>query len=45
MTKLQTKPEILCEGLPFEFVKYLKYCRRLRFDEEPNYKCLRRLMM
>ncbi len=30
----------LCEGLPIEFEKYLEYCYKLKFDEEPNYKYL-----
>lgn len=35
--------EKLCEGLPCEFAMYLKYCRTLRFDEDPSYVHLRRL--
>ena len=35
--------EMLCDGLPSEFALYLKYCRSLRFDEQPNYTHLRRL--
>lgn len=35
--------ESLCEGLPSEFALYLKYCRSLRFDEDPNYTHLRRI--
>jgi serine/threonine protein kinase len=33
-------PYKLCEGLPVEFAKYLDYCYKLKFDEEPNYKQL-----
>jgi len=38
--KEKIKPEQLCEGLPNEFVKYIEYCQKLQFDEEPNYKNL-----
>jgi len=33
----------LCEGLPEEFVKYINYCRKLDFEEDPNYDYLRSL--
>lgn len=33
-------PQQLCEGLPEEFAKYIDYCQKLQFDEEPNYKYL-----
>ena len=35
--KLTTSIEVLCKGYPVEFVKYLTFCRNLRFDEAPNY--------
>jgi serine/threonine protein kinase len=42
--KKQSIPiEKLCEGLPSEFTMYLKYCRTLRFDEDPIYTHLRRI--
>eukprot|EP00826_Nyctotherus_ovalis_P011269 TRINITY_DN12941_c0_g1_i4.p1 TRINITY_DN12941_c0_g1~~TRINITY_DN12941_c0_g1_i4.p1 ORF type:complete len:250 (+),score=71.97 TRINITY_DN12941_c0_g1_i4:621-1370(+) len=41
--KQQISIEKLCEGLPSEFMMYLKYCRTLRFDEDPSYAHLRRL--
>ena len=33
-------PYKLCEGLPVEFAKYLDYCYKLKFDDEPSYKFL-----
>ncbi|KAA3672654.1 casein kinase 1, alpha [Paragonimus westermani] len=42
-TKLSTRTETLCQGLPEEFAKYLNYCRNLAFEEEPKYKYLRSL--
>ncbi|KAL4453319.1 hypothetical protein ABPG73_009725 [Tetrahymena malaccensis] len=35
--KLSTPVEVLCKSFPDEFVKYLAYCRNLRFDEKPDY--------
>ena len=35
--------EKLCIGLPEEFAKYINYCRKLGFEEDPNYDYLRRL--
>lgn len=35
--KLSTPVEVLCKGFPDEFVKYLAYCRNLRFEEKPEY--------
>ena len=35
--------EILCKNFPNEFATYLNYCRRLRFDDKPDYVYLRRL--
>ncbi|KAI8982207.1 kinase-like domain-containing protein [Mycotypha africana] len=31
----------LCEGYPRQFIKYLQYCRKLNFDETPDYDWLR----
>lgn len=37
-----TSVEDLCRGFPSEFAMYLTYARSLRFDEQPDYKLLRR---
>ena len=36
--------EQLCEGLPLEFLKYMKHVRSLAFEEEPNYSMLHNLI-
>lgn len=41
--KSSTTIEALCEGLPNEFVTYLKYCRALTFEQDPDYGYLRDL--
>lgn len=33
----------LCSEMPQEFVSYLEYCRKLKFDEQPDYKYLIKL--
>jgi casein kinase 1 len=35
--------QVLCKGLPLEFVTYFQYCRSLRFDDKPDYSYLRKL--
>ena len=42
--KTEMKEEILCENLPNEFLQFLKYTKRLKFAEEPNYNYLRGLL-
>ena len=34
----------LCQGLPQVFGEYMTYCRRLEFDEKPDYAHLRGLL-
>ncbi|CEM20064.1 unnamed protein product [Vitrella brassicaformis CCMP3155] len=41
--KMGTPVDVLCRGLPSEFATYLSYCRRMQFDERPDYNYLRRL--
>jgi len=41
--KQTTTIEKLCEGLPNEFVLYLKHCRSLSFEQTPNYFYLKSL--
>lgn len=36
--------EALCRKCPAEFLEFLKYCRSLRFDEQPDYAHLRQLL-
>ena len=43
--KMSTLPEELCSGLPKEFSDYIKYCRNLSFEQEPNYNYLRNLFL
>lgn len=35
--KKVARPEDLCRGLPDEFEEFLRYCRRLQFQECPDY--------
>ena len=43
--KISTLPEELCSGLPKEFCDYIKYCRNLTFEQEPNYNYLKNLFL
>eukprot|EP00429_Kryptoperidinium_foliaceum_P092842 CAMPEP_0176193342 /NCGR_PEP_ID=MMETSP0121_2-20121125/5436_1 /TAXON_ID=160619 /ORGANISM="Kryptoperidinium foliaceum, Strain CCMP 1326" /LENGTH=561 /DNA_ID=CAMNT_0017532055 /DNA_START=57 /DNA_END=1741 /DNA_ORIENTATION=- len=42
--KASTPPEALCSRLPIEFSQYLQYCRRLKFEDRPDYAHLRGLL-
>merc|ERR1711915_887060 len=39
--KEDTQIEELCEGLLPVFAKFLKHCRTMRYDQEPDYEALR----
>jgi casein kinase I family protein HRR25 len=41
--KITTSTEDLCQGLPKEFMYYLEYVRKLRFEDVPDYQKLRQL--
>jgi len=41
--KKNVMPEMLCKDLPPEFAEYMKYCKNLRFEQDPNYEYLRNL--
>jgi casein kinase 1 len=41
--KIQTTVEMLCKGLPEEFVEYMNIVRALKFEETPNYNHLKTL--
>ena len=32
----------MCAGYPDQFANYINYCRKLSFEEQPNYLYLRR---
>ena len=38
-----TTPEDLCKNLPQEFAEYVRYCRNLGFEDDPNYNYLRNI--
>lgn len=42
--KCEMSLEMICEGLPEEILNFLKHCRKLEFEEEPNYEYLRKLL-
>jgi len=41
--KIETSLETLCSGMPSEFERYLDYCRKLKFEDKPDYHYLKRL--
>lgn len=38
--KRDTSPEELCKGCPIEFEEYVRYTRKLEFEEKPDYRYL-----
>ena len=36
--KIETPLEELCRGQPSEFREFMEYCRKLKFEQEPNYR-------
>ena len=38
--RLETTDENLCKGLPNEFIDYMKYTKKLNFEQEPDYNYL-----
>ena len=38
--KLKVTDENLCKGLPNEFIQYMKYVKKLDFEQEPDYQYL-----
>ena len=43
--KIEVSLNDLCKGCPKEFEKYLKFVRKLEFEEEPNYENYRNLFL
>ena len=43
--KCSISPEKLSSGLPNQFAEYIKYCKNLEFEQEPNYNYLRNLFI
>lgn len=41
--KKNTSPEELCDGFPEQFTQYIKYCKNLQFEQDPDYDYLKGL--
>ena len=41
--KKNTKPEDLCNGLPPEMTEFIRYAKHLEFEQQPDYKYLKKL--
>lgn len=41
--KLNTSVEVLCQGLPEHFSKYIQYVKELKFEQAPDYEYLKNL--
>ena len=43
--KMKTSIDELCEGLPEEFEEFINYSKELKFEQEPDYKYLKELLI
>ena len=43
LLKKYTAVEVICSKLPKEFIDYIKYCKNLGFEQDPDYEYLRNL--
>jgi len=43
--KIATPAEVLCKGFPNEFAAFINYTKGLKFEEKPDYKYLKGLMI
>ena len=43
--KIQIPNDVLCSGLPNEFLHYMNYCKNLKFEERPDYDFLKGLFV
>ena len=43
--KLSVSSYELCYGFPRQFEQYIDYCKKLEFDDEPDYEMLKRLFI
>jgi serine/threonine protein kinase len=41
--KVETPIDILCQNLPMEFGSFLEYCRKMKFNERPDYSYILRM--
>ena len=45
LLKKYSSIEVICKNVPSEFIDYLKYCRKLTFEQDPDYEYLRNLFI
>ena len=45
LLKMKTSFDELCEGLPEEFEEFINYAKELQFEQEPDYKYLKELLI
>jgi hypothetical protein len=41
--KIECAVEELCQGFPEEFSLFMNYCKKLKFEDRPDYAYLRKL--